>query len=122
MAYEPVNIEVNGFSYQVLPATGINALDLDRFVFGLWSSINDFKDGDDFVKKFSTAFYRMEKDEFERLLSLTFRGVSYIGGDGEGNVILSNTNAIAEHFADHRGDMYTVMIEIWKANKLTPFA
>lgn len=116
-----IELEFNGYHYQVLPITGIYALELDRKVFGVWSKLHDFKGDADFLEKFSSIFSEMEQSAFENLLLLSFRGVSVIGENGQSNISLNSVNAIAEHFASHRNDLYSVLVELWKANKLSPF-
>lgn len=118
---DPKKIEVNGREYQVIPATGMNAINLDRKVFGLWYKL-DFSNDTAFMNSFGRVVSEMAPDEYEELLRLTFNGVSYVGKPGEPNASLITIQGVAEHFAEHKADLYFVMIEVWKANKLSPFA
>lgn len=114
-------IEVNGRTYQVLPLTGMNALNLDRKVLGLWTRFNSGRNDAEFLTEFCRAFYELPQDEYEALLLLSFRGVSYIGKDGEANESLGTLQAVGDHFNDHKPDLYSVLLKVWETNRLSPF-
>lgn len=119
---KPIDFEVNGYQYQTLPIKGMDALELDRKVLGIWSKLLQRETpAADLVSGFSSVFSEMPRKDFEELVLMTLSSTTALGGTGVPNVRLTG-DAIAEHFADHKADFYNVLIAVWEANKLSPFA
>ncbi len=119
---KPIDFEVNGYKYQTIPIKGMDALELDRKVLGIWSKLlrSGSAEGDA-VSQFSAVFSEMSRTEFENLVFMTLSSTTALGKVGEPDVRLTG-DAVANHFADHKADFYNVLIAVWEANKLSPFA
>lgn len=121
----PVNFEINGESYQLLPHTGFEAIDLDRKVLGVIGRMA--RNGgmlDDDMGAFaalSDTLSEMPSSDYHWLVQTTLKTVT-VTTAGKKNVTLSDADAIAGHFAGRMNDLYTVMLRVWKEEKLSPFA
>lgn len=122
---EPINFEVNGESYQLLPHTGFEAIDLDRKVLGVIGRMarnGGFLDDDiGAFAALSDTLADMPSSEYHWLVHTTLKTVT-VTTSGKKNVTLSDSDIIANHFAGKMNDLYTVMLRVWKEEKLSPFA
>ena len=133
MALEPKTFEVGGYRYSCIPHSGRKSLELNRIVTGLWVKLMGnvrARSGEDdeqierlgkFVDALAITFLEMPTDEYENLLGMTFANTVAIGGDKEPDVKLSSVDIVGDHFAEHKTDTHLVMLQIWEANKLSPF-
>lgn len=121
----PVNFEINGERYQLLPHTGFEAIDLDRKVLGVIGRMA--RNGgmlDDDMGAFaalSDTLSEMPSSDYHWLVQTTLKTVT-VTTAGKKNVTLSDADTIAGHFAGRMNDLYTVMLRVWKEEKLSPFA
>lgn len=121
----PINFKVGEDEYQLLPHTGFEAIDLDRRVLGLigrmaqsGASISD--DVGAFAALADTLS-EMPASDYHWIVKTTLSHVTVVT-PGKKNATLSDMNAIAEHFFGHFNDLYAVLTEVWKEEKLSPFA
>lgn len=121
----PVNFNVGEEEYQLLPHTGFEAMDLDRKVLGLVGKMalnGDLLEDDIYaMAALSTTLSDLGSSDYRWLVETTFRNVTVVT-PGKKNVSLSDIDAVAEHFAGHMNDMYTALVGVWKAERLSPFA
>lgn len=133
MALEPKIFEVGGFKYSCIPHGGRKSLELNRIVTGLWvklmGNVSAHSGEDDeqslrlakFVDALTLTFLEMSPDEYEKLVSMTFENTVAVGNDKEPDLKLASVDIVGDHFADHKTDAHLVMLQIWEANKLSPF-
>lgn len=126
---DPVKFEFNGETYQVLPHTGFEAMDLDRKVADVFarlaSRVDVAPDSPEYAQRYFVAqgetFASYSREEYRDLVEDTFRRVT-VATPGKKNVSLATAEAVADHFASRFADLYNVMFEVWRANRFSPFA
>ena len=124
---EPLNFELGGESYQLLPHTGFAALDLDRKVTALMGRIvgNAGADSDDFPNRIfvalGSALSEYSPSEYRDIVESTLSRVT-VTTTGKKNVSLSTSDAVAEHFAGRYADLYNLLFKVWELNRFSPFA
>ena len=133
-ALQPVQFEIGGRKYSTIPLTGFDVLDLDRKVADMWVRMaNDVKgkdvDREDklaVTKAMSDALAKelssMSRDEYRNILEMTFSSTTLIGDKNEKDIRLSDADAVGNAFVGHLLDLPNVIVEVWAANKLSPFA
>lgn len=120
----PLNFELNGESYQALPHAGFIALDLQRKVSALYTSI--FKDNanlDDggLFQAMTIKLGEMPKDDFKWLLENTLNQTTVTTAN-KANLSLNGSEAIAAHFSGRSfADIYALLFKVWELEKLGPF-
>lgn len=137
---ENKTFEVGGRKYSTIPLTGFDVLDLDRVVAAKWAEIHSrvSKSGlstegmsDEESKKavglavaneLTKIFAEMPREEYRNLIELTLSTTVAMGGKNEKNVKLSDAETIGTFFAGHVSDLHEVLIAVWEANRLSPFA
>ena len=131
---QPVQFEVGGRKYFTIPLTGFDALDLDRIVADKWSGMHsavaalgiDKEDkvaiGTAMARELTKALAGMSREEYRNLLELSLGSTTLIGGATEKDVRLANADVIGEAFVGHLVDIPEVLLAVWSANKLSPFA
>ena len=121
----PINFKVGDEEYQLLPHTGFEALDLDRKVLGVIGrmAMNGVILDDEMgaFAAMSGTLSEMPTSEYHWLVKTTFSNLTVVT-PGKKNVTLSDEKVIAEHFAGRLNELYTVMLRVWKEEKLSPFA
>lgn len=127
----PIDFEVCGESYQLLPHTGFASFDLARkvqhFCTNLYSSPRlaglDSKSDEyalEFLNAFSDEIFELSSSEYRSLVENTLCRVT-VTTEGKKNVALGNFEAISAHFGNRYTDMYTVMFKVWILSKFPPF-
>lgn len=131
---QPVQFEVGGRKYSTIPLTGFDALDLDRIVSDKWSGMHaavaalgiDKEDkvaiGTAMARELTKALAAMSREEYRNLLELSLGSTTLIGGATEKDVRLAKADVIGEAFVGHLVDIPEVLLSVWSANKLSPFA
>ena len=131
---QPVQFEVNGRKYSTIPLTGFDALDLDRIVTDKWSGMHaavasmgiDKDDklaiGTAMARELTKALAKMSREEYRNLVELSLGSTTLIGAGTEKDIKLSNADIIGEAFQGHLPDFSEVLLAVWTANKLSPFA
>lgn len=121
----PINFKVGDEEYQLLPHTGFEAIDLDRKVLGVIGrmAMNGAIMDDDIgsLAALSDTVSGMPDTEYHWLLKTTLKNVTVIT-PGKKNLTLSDEDVISQHFSGHMNDLYTVMLSVWKEERLSPFA
>ena len=115
---QPVQFEVGGRKYSTIPLTGFDALDLDRIVADKWSGMHAAVAALGIDK----ALAAMSREEYRNLLELSLGSTTLIGAATEKDVRLANADVIGEAFVGHLVDIPEVLLAVWSANKLSPFA
>lgn len=131
---QPVQFEVGGRKYSTIQLTGFDALDLDRIVADKWSGMYaavsalgiDKEDkvaiGTAMARELTKALAGMSREEYRNLLELSLGSTTLIGAATEKDVRLANADVIGEAFVGHLVDIPEVLLAVWSANKLSPFA
>lgn len=131
---QPVQFEIGGRKYSTIPLTGFDVLDLNRIVDDMWSRMveNVRSRGiaaDDktavmsaMTDALSSELAHMSKEEYRNLVEMTLSSTTLIGGAKEKDTRLSNADIVGDAFAGHLVDLPNVLVEVWSANKLSPFA
>lgn len=134
MAEAPVQFEVGGRKYVTIPITGFDVLDLDRIVAEKWVAMhsrvmvlgidpeNKTAVGTAMARELTKEFASMSREEYRNLLELSLSSTTLIGGAKEKDTRLSDADVIGNAFAGHLVDIPEVLLAVWTANKLTPFA
>lgn len=121
---EPINFKVASDEYQLLPHTGFNAIDLDRKVLGLIGKMArqglDINDDVEAFALLANTLSELSTPDFKWLLETTLSAVTVVT-KGQKFVTLDSFDAIAAHFEQKRSQMYAVMLQVWKLEKLSPF-
>ena len=121
---DSINFTVADEEYQLLPHTGFEALDLDRKVLGLVGRVaRQGLDASDDVEAFAllaNTLSEMPTRDFRWLLETTLERVTVVT-KGKKFRTLDSSEAIAEHFESNRAQMYAVLLQVWKLEKLSPF-
>ena len=121
---EPINFKVASDEYQLLPHTGFNAIDLDRKVLGLIGKMArqglDINDDVEAFALLANTLSELSTPDFKWLLETTLAAVTVVT-KGQKFVTLDSFDAIAAHFEQKRSQMYAVMLQVWKLEKLSPF-
>ena len=121
---EPINFKVASDEYQLLPHTGFNAIDLDRKVLGLIGKMArqglDINDDVEAFARLANTLSELSTPDFKWLLETTLSAVTVVT-KGQKFVTLDSFDAIAAHFEQKRSQMYAVMLQVWKLEKLSPF-
>lgn len=131
---QPVQFEVGGRKYSTIALTGFDALDLDRIVADKWSGMHaavaalgiDKEDkvaiGTAMARELTKALAGMSSEEYRKLIELSLGSTTLIGAATEKDVRLANADVIGEAFVGHLVDIPEVLLAVWSANKLSPFA
>ena len=134
MAATPVQFEVGGRKYATIPLTGFDVLDLDRIVAEKWVAMHsrvtvlgiDPEDktavGTAMARELTKEFASMSREEYRKLLELSLSSTTLIGGAKEKDTRLSDAEVIGKAFVGHLVDIPEVLLAVWTANKLSPFA
>jgi hypothetical protein len=121
---EPINFKVASDEYQLLPHTGFDAIDLDRKVLGLIGKMArqglDINDDVEAFALLANTLSELSTPDFKWLLETTLSAVTVVT-KGQKFVTLDSFDAIAAHFEQKRSQMYAVMLQVWKLEKLSPF-
>jgi hypothetical protein len=122
---EPINFEINGESYQLLPHTGFEAINLDRKVLGLIGRMarsgSELSDDVGAFAVLADTLSGLGDSEYRWIVGTTLKNVTVVTG-GKKNLALSDMDAISAHFAGKYNDLYSVLVQVWKEEKLSPFA
>lgn len=121
----PINFEIDGEQYQLLPHTGFEAMDLYRKVNGtVGDMVNALpKGGADGASGFAaiaSAFSGCNREEFKWLVETTLKNVTVVT-PGKKNITLSDCDTVASHFEGRLGKMYDLLFEVWDKEKMLPF-
>ena len=121
---EPINFKVASDEYQLLPHTGFDAIDLDRKVLGLIGKMArqglDINDDVEAFALLANTLSELSTPDFKWLLETTLSAVTVVT-KGQKFVTLDSFDTIAAHFEQKRSQMYAVMLQVWKLEKLSPF-
>jgi hypothetical protein len=121
----PINFKVGEDEYQLLPHTGFEAINLDRKVLGLIGRMarNGSALSDDMsaFAALADTLSELGDSEYRWIVGTTLKNVTVVTA-GKKNVSLSDMDKVAEHFSGKFNDLYAVLIEVWKEEKLSPFA
>lgn len=121
----PVNFKVGVEEYQLLPHTGFEAINLDRKVLGLIGRMarsgSAMSDDMGAFAVLADTLAELGDTEYQWIVGTTLKNVTVVTA-GKKNVALSSMDAIAEHFTGKFNDLYAVLIQVWKEEKLSPFA
>lgn len=126
----PLNFEMGGESYQLLPHTGFQALDLDRKVSALFGRLaaRVSVEAEPGTPAFSASFFAAlgealeayTPSEYRWLVETTLSRVT-VTTPGKKNFALSTADAAAEHFAGRYAELYNVLFRVWELDRLSPF-
>lgn len=121
----PINFKVGEEEYQLLPHTGFEAINLDRKVLGLIGRMarsgSEMSDDMGAFAVLADTLAELGDSEYKWIVGTTLSHVTVITA-GKKNVALSDMDKIAEHFSGKFNDLYAVLIQVWKEEKLSPFA
>lgn len=121
----PINFEIDGEQYQLLPHTGFEAINLDRKVLGLIGRMArsgpEMSDDMGAFAVLADTLAELGDSEYKWIVGTTLSHVTVITA-GKKNVALSDMDKVAEHFSGKFNDLYAVLIQVWKEEKLSPFA
>lgn len=122
----PINFKVGEEEYQLLPHTGFTAIDLDRKVLGLIGRIalsgSEIQDeGLGAFAALSGALSEMSASEYRWIVENTLNRLTVVTS-GKKSYSLGDMDSIAAHFSGRMGELYEVMVKVWKEEKLSPFA
>lgn len=116
------NIELESRKYQVYPITGRRALMLDRKVLSLVvNALGMSANKSAMTQAILVEFGKMPEDDFDKLVQETLDGVVYVGDEVSKAITLSG-DSIWEHFKGRIDDLYKIILMVWEAYELTPFA
>ena len=131
---QPVQFEIGGRKYSTIPLTGFDVLDLNRIVDDMWSRMVDNVRSrgiaaDDkaavmsaMTDALSSELAHMSKEDYRNLIEMTRSSTTLMGGAKEKDTRLSSADIVGDAFAGHLVDLPNVLVEVWSANKLSPFA
>lgn len=121
----PINFKVGEEEYQLLPHTGFEAINLDRKVLGLIGRMarsgSEMSDDMGAFAVLADTLAELGDSEYKWIVGTTLSHVTVITA-GKKNVTLSDMDKVAEHFLGKFNDLYAVLIQVWKEEKLSPFA
>lgn len=121
----PVNFKVGEDEYQLLPHTGFEAINLDRKVLGLIGRMarsgSALSDDMTAFAVLADTLAELGDSEYRWIVGTTLKNVTVVTS-GKKNVSLSDMDKVAEHFSGKFNDLYAVLIQVWKEEKLSPFA
>lgn len=121
----PVNFKVGEDEYQLLPHTGFEAINLDRKVLGLIGRMarsgSALSDDMTAFAVLADTLAELGDSEYKWIVGTTLKNVTVVTS-GKKNVSLSDMDKVAEHFSGKFNDLYAVLIQVWKEEKLSPFA
>lgn len=121
----PVNFKVGEDEYQLLPHTGFEAINLDRKVLGLIGRMarsgSALSDDMTAFAVLADTLAELGDSEYKWIVGTTLKNVTVVTA-GKKNVSLSDMDKVAEHFSGKFNDLYAVLIQVWKEEKLSPFA
>lgn len=121
----PVNFKVGEDEYQLLPHTGFEAINLDRKVLGLIGRMarsgSALSDDMNAFAVLADTLAELGDSEYKWIVGTTLKNVTVVTS-GKKNVSLSDMDKVAEHFSGKFNDLYAVLIQVWKEEKLSPFA
>jgi hypothetical protein len=117
-------ITSGGHKYQVYPIKGRAACHLDRKVTDIAYSFRSVaSDKNDLGLRILHAFAEMEDYKFDEIVESTLGNVVRIGDieKGESNIRLTIEN-VYDYFVGDIDGFYGLLVQIWEAYELTPFA
>lgn len=121
----PINFKVGEDEYQLLPHTGFEAINLDRKVLGLIGRMarsgSALSDDMTAFAVLADTLAELGDSEYRWIVGTTLKNVTVVTA-GKKNVSLSDMDKVAEHFSGKFNDLYAVLIQVWKEEKLSPFA
>lgn len=121
----PINFKVGEDEYQLLPHTGFEAINLDRKVLGLIGRMarsgSALSDDMTAFAVLADTLAELGDSEYKWIVGTTLKNVTVVTA-GKKNVSLSDMDKVAEHFSGKFNDLYAVLIQVWKEEKLSPFA
>lgn len=122
----PINFKVGEEEYQLMPHTGFVAINLDRKVLSLIGKMavsgSDIKDDElGAFAALSGALSELADSEYRWIVENTLNRLTVVTS-GKKNYSLNDMDAIAEHFSGKMGELYEVMVRVWKEERLSPFA
>lgn len=121
----PINFKVGDEEYQLLPHTGFEAINLDRKVLGLIGRMarsgSEMSDDMGAFAVLADTLAELGDSEYRWIVGTTLSHVTVVT-EGKKNVALSDMDRVADHFAGKFNDLYAVLIQVWKEEKLSPFA
>lgn len=127
---EPISFELGSDSYQLLPHTGFQAMDLARKAGGIMTHLMNQGaiQATDGVQNLDAAFFQILSDTLNELSSADYRWIVEntlnrvtVVTPGKKYQALGNVDLIAEHFAGRFTEMYAAMIMVWRLEKFPPF-
>lgn len=133
-AIEPKKFSVGGREFVTIPIQGFDALDLNRVVTSMWTDMHenvsrkgvDPKDkqavGAAMADELTRCFRNMGREEYRSILEMTLSSTTLVGGANEKDTRLSDADTVGQAFAGHLADLPEVLLAVWAANRLTPFA
>lgn len=115
----PKNFTIGNDEYQLIPHTGFEAVNLDRKVLGLVGRIAGVEG--DGIALLAGALESYSDSEFRWLVETTLKRVTVVTA-GKQSRSLGNMDVVAEHFDGQMQNLYAVLFEVWRLEKLSPFA
>lgn len=121
----PINFKVGDEEYQLLPHTGFEAINLDRKVLGLIGRMArsgaEMSDDMGAFAVLADTLSELGDSEYRWIVGTTLKNVTVVT-TGKKNTTLKDMDVISEHFSGKFNDLYAVLIQVWKEEKLSPFA
>ena len=121
----PINFKVGDDEYQLIPHTGFEAINLDRKVLGLIGRMarsgSDMSDDMGAFAVLADTLAELGDTEYNWIVRTTFKNVTVVT-EGKKNRSLADLDVVADHFAGKFNDLYAVLIQVWKEERLSPFA
>lgn len=121
---EPIDFELGGESYQLIPHAGFSALNLDRKVTALFGKVVSGYLGTpteaELYARLTAALGELPDEEFKWLVATTFSAVT-VTTPGQKSRSLGSADLVAEHFAGRLKDVNATMLRVWQLEKLSPF-
>lgn len=120
----PIQFKVGVDEYQLIPHTGFEAINLDRKVLGLIGRMArsgaEMSDDMGAFAVLADTLAELGDSEYKWIVETTLKNVTVVTA-GKKNKALSDMDAVAEHFSGKFNDLYSVLIQVWKEEKLSPF-
>lgn len=121
---EPINFRVGDDDYQLIPHTGFTAINLDRKVLGLFGSMcasGDSLSEETAFVALASALESLSAADYRWLVETTLSRVTVVT-DGKKHVSLGDAEIAAAHFYGQMQNLYAVLFEVWRRERLSPFA
>lgn len=121
---QPLNFTIGEDDYQLIPHTGFTAVNLDRKVLGLFGAMcsapESLSEATAFVA-LASALDSLSPSDYRWLVETTLSRVTVVT-EGKRHISLGDMDAVSEHFSGHMQDLYSVLFEVWRQERLSPFA